>query len=105
VLGVFHTMGLAAHTMGLAAHTMELVARTIGLAALLVKFLGLGFLAMCNIDTRDTIDTSEVRQHPSWAPGVNSHSASRTPLPTPLELTVAKSAPLATRRKVANHSP
>jgi hypothetical protein len=34
VLGVFHTMGLAAHTMGLAA-------LTIGLAALLVEFLGL----------------------------------------------------------------
>jgi hypothetical protein len=39
VLGVLHTMGLAAHTMGL-------VALTIGLAALLVEFLGLGFLAM-----------------------------------------------------------
>jgi hypothetical protein len=41
----------------------------------------------------------------SWAPRVNSHSASRTMLVSPLELTVAKSAPLATLRKLANHSP
>jgi hypothetical protein len=40
VLGVFHTMRLAAHTMGL-------VALAIGQAALLVEFQCLGFLAMC----------------------------------------------------------
>jgi hypothetical protein len=39
-----------------------------------------------------------------WAPRVDSHSASRTTLLSPLELTAAKSAPLATRRNVANHS-
>jgi hypothetical protein len=40
VLGVFHTMGLAAHTMALVAHT-------IGLAALLEDGLVWEFLVMC----------------------------------------------------------
>jgi hypothetical protein len=40
----------------------------------------------------------------SWTPRVNSHSTSRTTLLSPLGWTVAKSAPLTTHRKVANHS-
>jgi hypothetical protein len=41
----------------------------------------------------------------SWAPRVDSHSASQTKLLSPMGLIVAKSAPFTTRRKVANHSP
>jgi hypothetical protein len=51
------------------------------------------------------ISGSNVTRTTSWAPRVNSHSARRTTLLSPLGLTVAKSSPLATRRKVDNHSP
>jgi hypothetical protein len=44
-------------------------------------------------------------KHASWVPRVNSHSASRTTLHSPLGLTAANSAPLTTHKKVANHCP